>query len=85
MIKFVLFLLLRACIIVLSCWLPKPQLWRLEVASQEDWNPWSEQRSDEGEMVAARPRQLDGLGAIRSQTGGTTVATKDYISLSFSV
>ena len=40
-IRFTLFLPLRASLVVLSCRLPKAQLWRLEVASQEDPSSWS--------------------------------------------
>lgn len=56
---------------VLWCWLPRAQLWRLEVASQEDSDSWSQERSDEGEVLEARPRQLGGVDAIRSQSGGS--------------
>ncbi len=70
---------------VLSCWPPKAQLWRLEVASQEDSNSWSQERSDEGEVGEARPRQLDGVDAIISQNGGSSVFTKDCCSLSLSL
>ena len=68
---------------VFLSWLPKAQLWRLEVACWEDSSPWSQEWSDEGELAAARPRQLDGIDAIRSQTGRWNVSTKDYASLSF--
>ena len=78
-------LLQIACVVVLSYWLPKAQLWRLEVASQEDSDSWSQKRSNEGEVGKARPRQLDGVDAMRSQTGGSSVCTKDYCSLSFSL
>ena len=68
-----------------SCWLPKAQLWRLEVAAQEDSESWSQERSDEGEGGEARPRQLDGVDATRSQTGGSSVSPKDCSSLSNSL
>ena len=40
-VQYVEFLPQRACAIVLSYWLPKAQLRRLEVASEEDSNSWS--------------------------------------------
>ena len=64
-------------------WLPKAQLWRLKVASQEDSDSWSQERTDEGEVDEARPRQLEGIDVMRSQTGGSDMITKDYWSLSF--
>lgn len=36
-------------------------------------------------MGEARPRQLDCVDAIGSQSGGSSVFTKDYGSLSFSL
>ena len=53
--------------------LSKVKLWRLEVASTEDPRNWAKERSDEGELVEVRPRQLGGVvlrGAMGRQNGG---------------
>ena len=64
----------------------KVQLWWLKAASNVDPELWSQKRSDEGELGETRPRQLGGVEAMRSQTGGTVAirSTKDFKSLSFS-
>lgn len=44
-------------------WISKGQLWRLQVASKEDRELVSEERSDE-ELSEVSPRQLGGSGGV---------------------
>ena len=43
------------------CFLPKDQLWRLQVASTKDPELWAKEWSDEGELVEVKSRQLGGI------------------------
>lgn len=50
---------------------PRSQLRRLQVASKEDPEFWSQKRSDEGELKVVESRQLGGIviDLRRRQTG----------------
>ena len=41
--------------------LPKDQLWRLQVASTKDPELWTKEWSDKGELVEVKSRQLGGI------------------------